>query len=600
MSETQNIEYKSSWHDDYLKWICGFANAQGGTLYIGKDDNGKVVGVNDSKKLLEDLPNKIRSTMGVVVDVNLRNENKLFFIEITVPAYQNAISYHGKYYLRSGCTNQELSGYALDALLLGKYGRTYDSMPLPNIKIADFWHDAFDIFRKKAVASKRLTVEDVAVSDEELLQFLNLTENNYLLLAAVLIFHQTPQQYCIGSCVKIGYFVDNAEIRYQDEITGALVGMADKVVETIFTKYFIGLIRYEGLQRIDDYPMPRTALREAVMNALVHRDYSTGSPIQIRVYDDHVTIANDCRLPEGTTLSGLMSAHKSLSINPLIANAIFRSGQIEAWGRGIERIIKFCVADNLPEPEFIITPRTFTIYFHIRNHQTNDIGDEYCGISCDDGGVNCDDCDVDCGDGGISCGDGGVNCDDGDVDCGDGGVSCGDCGVNCGYGGVNGGDCGVNCGDGGVNEIQQAILDLIDKNPNISVTKISQEINVSKRTIENNIKQLKNKGLIKRIGSQYFHILNNKTTNIDNENYTKNDDGGVSCSLNEIQQAILDLIDKNPNISVTKIAQEINVSKRTIENNIKQLKAKGLIKRIGSDKTGHWQIIKTQNKTQTS
>ena len=255
------------------------------------------------EKLLEDLPNKIRSTMEVIAEVNLRNENGLDFIEISVPAYPNIISYHGKYYLRSGSTNQELSGYALDSLLLGKYGRTYDSMPLPHIAIGDFWHDAFDIFRKKAVASKRLTAEDVAITDEELLRSLNLAENNYLLLAAVLIFHQTPQQWCTGAYVKIGFFANNAEILYQDELNGALVGMADKVVETIFTKYFIGRIRYEGIQRIDDYPMPRAALREAVMNALVHRDYSTGSPVQIRIYSDRVTIANDCHLPEGTMIA---------------------------------------------------------------------------------------------------------------------------------------------------------------------------------------------------------------------------------------------------------------------------------------------------------
>ena len=70
MPETQNIEYKSVWKDEYLKWICGFANAQGGTLYIGKDDNGNVVGVKNAKKLLEELPNKITTILGIVAPVN--------------------------------------------------------------------------------------------------------------------------------------------------------------------------------------------------------------------------------------------------------------------------------------------------------------------------------------------------------------------------------------------------------------------------------------------------------------------------------------------------------------------------------------------------
>ena len=87
MSENQNIEWKESWRDGYLKWICGFANAQGGKIIIGKDDKGKVVGINNVKKLLEDIPNITSDVLGVVVDVNLFNENKLEYIEINVESY---------------------------------------------------------------------------------------------------------------------------------------------------------------------------------------------------------------------------------------------------------------------------------------------------------------------------------------------------------------------------------------------------------------------------------------------------------------------------------------------------------------------------------
>ena len=72
MPEHQEIEWKESWRDEYLKWLCGYANAHGGTLIIGKDDDGKVVGVQDSRRLLEDLPNKITNALGIIADVNLR------------------------------------------------------------------------------------------------------------------------------------------------------------------------------------------------------------------------------------------------------------------------------------------------------------------------------------------------------------------------------------------------------------------------------------------------------------------------------------------------------------------------------------------------
>lgn len=83
MNENQNTEWKESWRDEYLKWICGFANATGGKIYIGMNDNGKVVGVADADKLLEDIPNKVRDVLGIIVDVNLLEENGLKYIEMT-------------------------------------------------------------------------------------------------------------------------------------------------------------------------------------------------------------------------------------------------------------------------------------------------------------------------------------------------------------------------------------------------------------------------------------------------------------------------------------------------------------------------------------
>ena len=82
--ETQNVEWKTSWHDEYLKWICGFANAQGGILEIGRNDCGEVIGVSDVHRLLEEIPNKVQSLLGIVVEVNLQLECGLEYLEIVV------------------------------------------------------------------------------------------------------------------------------------------------------------------------------------------------------------------------------------------------------------------------------------------------------------------------------------------------------------------------------------------------------------------------------------------------------------------------------------------------------------------------------------
>ena len=120
MTESQNIEYKESWKDDYLKWICGFANASGGRIYVGVRDDGTVVGVPNSKKLLEDIPNKIRDTMGLVADVNLLEKDGKKYIEIRVNPSSYPVSYHGEYHYRSGSTKQQLTGIACRTLSCAK------------------------------------------------------------------------------------------------------------------------------------------------------------------------------------------------------------------------------------------------------------------------------------------------------------------------------------------------------------------------------------------------------------------------------------------------------------------------------------------------
>ena len=120
----------------------------------------------------------------------------------------------------------------------------------------------------------------------------------------------------------------------------------------------------------DEYPMPQDVLREAVLNAIVHKDYSTGNPIHIKIYSDKVVIYNDCQIPPHVKPESLLTGVRSNPHNPLIANGFFRSGQIEAWGRGIEKMKTGCLADNLPEPEFVIMPNVFSVCFRIRNSNT--------------------------------------------------------------------------------------------------------------------------------------------------------------------------------------------------------------------------------------
>ena len=352
MSESQNIEYKESWRDEYLKWICGFANAQGGKIYIGVDDKGNVVGVQNVHKLMEDIPNKVRDVLGILVDVNLLEKDSKEYLEIVVESYPYPISYKGQYHVRSGSTKQELKGAALDRFLLRKQGKTWDGVPLPYLKISDLSTQAIARFRKSAQKSGRMDEADLQEPDGELINKLRLVEGDYLKRAAALLFYDDPEKFITGAYVKIGYFKEGANLIFQDEVHGNLFQQTKNVIDLLTTKYLRALISYEGIQRVESLPMPREALREAVLNAVAHKAYESFTPIQIAVYDDRLEICNCGELPEDWTVANLLARHRSRPYNPDIANVFFRSGEIEAWGRGIERIVNACKNAGVPIPEF--------------------------------------------------------------------------------------------------------------------------------------------------------------------------------------------------------------------------------------------------------
>ncbi len=352
MKENQRIEWKESWRDEYLKWICGFANAEGGVLVIGRNDKGVAVGVDNAKKLLEDIPNKVRDTLGIMVDVNLRRESSKELVEIIVEPYPTPISYRGEYHYRSGSTKQELKGAALERFLLKKRGRHWDDAPEPSFTARSCSAVALRLFKQRATESGRMGRAVLRDSRAVVLGNLELTERHGLKRAACLLFSDRPEQYVSGAWIKIGFFVTDDDLRYQDEVHGSLFEQVERTLELLHTKYLKAYISYQGLQRRETFLFPDAALREALLNAVVHKDYSSGIPIQISVYDDRIVLWNPGDLPENWTLEKLLGKHPSRPFNPLLANAFFRAGYIESWGRGIEKIHRECRNHDIEPPVY--------------------------------------------------------------------------------------------------------------------------------------------------------------------------------------------------------------------------------------------------------
>lgn len=500
--ETQSVEYKQIWRDDFLKEICGFANAQGGTLYIGIADNGEVVGVENPHKLQEDIPNKIVQKLGIVCTVNQHTKDGRVFLEIVVEPNMAAIAYNGAYYIRSGATKQELTGSALEEFLLRKRGRTWDSVPQPYLKVEDLDEASIRMFKADAVRSQRMSESDLEVNRAELMDKLHLVEGSYLKRAAALLFHADPEKFITGACVKIGFFNNQNQLLYQDEVHGSLFQQMEKTMDFLTTKYTKAYIRYEGIQRIDEQPVPRDALREAVLNALIHKDYSSFTPIQISVYDDKMMIWNTAILPQNWTAETLTQKHGSRPHNPDIAATFFRAGEVEAWGQGIERVQTYCTDYGCPVPEWRFDGAgIWTVFYYKTQTESSGKSEQKSG--------------------------------------------------------------------------EKSTL----------------------KTREKSTLKGREKSGLKAEQSPENHTESTLKTREKNTKKTREKTRGKSTlksreksTLKGTLKIVMEIIASNPDITLDKIAEQLGKNPRGIDKHIKNLREQGLIRRIGPDKGGHWEI----------
>ena len=277
--------------------------------------------------------------MGIVCDVNLGIENGLEYIVIKVEPSKVPISYHGIFHYRSGTTKQELQGPALQNFILKKMGLSWDDTECMGASLDDIDRESVDFFLHRAIKYGRMPSDSLNDNTEKILTNLNLYDTNHKLKnAAVLLFGKRPSKFFSLCDFRIGRFGrSSADLMFQDSVEGDLIRMSDRVIDILRSKYLISPIHYEGLIRAEPLEIPEDALREVILNAIIHKDYM-GPHIQMKVWNDRVEVWNKGSLPEDWTVETLLKDHDSEPRNRNIANVFYRAGFIENWGRGIDKI----------------------------------------------------------------------------------------------------------------------------------------------------------------------------------------------------------------------------------------------------------------------
>ena len=372
-SETQEFKLSTGQRTEAARSLCAFLNHRGGRVLFGVDAQGHIVGQEVSDKTLADIAHELRAidppALPNIERIALASGREVVAVTVERGA-RRPHTFRGEAYRRVGTTNRQLSREEYGQILLEQLHSTvrWESEPATGWAIADL--DATEIVRTLEEAIRRGRADDPGTRDlAEILRGLGLIKDGQILRAAVVLFARPDRllpdyPQCLLRIARFKgtdktEFLDNRQFQGNafdllmraDRFLRDNLPVAGRVVPNLF-------------ERIDDPLYPPLALREAVANALCHRDYAIGGgSIGLAIYDDRLEITSSGALHFGLTVEDLYRPHESLLWNPLIAGVFFRRGIIEAWGRGTIKMTELTEQAGLPRPEFQETAGGFVVRF---------------------------------------------------------------------------------------------------------------------------------------------------------------------------------------------------------------------------------------------
>ena len=350
--ESSHVEFKESFSEEALEIITAFANAGGGILLIGVTDDGSIKGFQPGKETLRVWVNKIAQATGLNPAISKVQVETKTVVALTIPeSLVKPISCSGRYFKRVDSSNRRMMEDDITRLVLDKVGITWDEVAETRAKPGDLDTEKLSVFRALC-NQKRRRIIPARDSDKAVLEKLGLLKNGKPLRATMLLFAKEPQRWYPSASLKIGRFRPGGIIVDDKEVGGTVFEQIDGAMD-YFREHLQTRFEFKGTPSRDviwEYPLE--ALREAVTNAVCHRDYLDVSQTQIRWHDDNILMVNPGNLIPPLTPQSLLGAHVSKQRNRKIAEMLYYAGLIEKWGGGTLEIIHSCDKAGLPAPKF--------------------------------------------------------------------------------------------------------------------------------------------------------------------------------------------------------------------------------------------------------
>lgn len=359
--ESERLEFKKTTGElrSAMTTLCALLNGSGGKVLFGVTNSGKILGQDVTDATLREVAGEIRRIEPAATFEQVRvpvREGKEVLCLGTTTAPDLPYTYDGRPYNRVGPTTSLMPQPEYRRRLMARSIalHRWENQPAEGFSLSDLDTEEIDRSVRAAIHCGRLESQPSGPLDS--LDRFQLRIDGQLLRAAVVLFGRKFTPYYPQCTVRLACFkgIDKSEFLDQRQLHGHAFQILDEAMHFILRNIPIaGRFVPDKLERQDVPLYPPLALREALVNAICHRDYTiAGGAIFVAIFDDRLEVISSGLLPPGITVPDLKREHQSKLRNPLVAGVFYRRGLIEQWGRGTQKILDWCVAAGQPEPEF--------------------------------------------------------------------------------------------------------------------------------------------------------------------------------------------------------------------------------------------------------
>lgn len=352
--ESTTVEFKKKFDERCIETLVAFANTRGGVIFIGVSDKNNIKGINIGKETINQWVNQISLSTDprLIPEIEKIQIDGKTVIAVQIKEYPiKPVSTKGRCFKRVDSSNRTMTTREITQMYLHSTGLSWDKYPANNASLENIDLEKVEKYIEKAKKTGRKKIRENE-KPLQVLEKMNLVINGQPTWAAVLLFSKDEYNLISQSAIHCGRFKKGNIVIDDRMVVGTVLEQIPEAMDFIQKNINVEFAMTGKPEREQIWDYPLEALREALINAVCHRDYTILSNIEIRIYEDRLIIWSPGNLPFGITLDELFKPHSSTLRNKGLAEVFYDLELIEQWGSGIEKMQQYCMNAGLPDPVF--------------------------------------------------------------------------------------------------------------------------------------------------------------------------------------------------------------------------------------------------------